>query len=190
MRKGRSRGKTAARRVTASRVVARCRADSRRASEFARCRPTRLRNGPIAGAQPGVAIRRFARRDSLRQRPARPTSRPPGPQCEREVMKRRIRAATSSGCSSTSMWLPPLISRTSRSGKPSASAAVPSVVDTMLSAPRSTSVGVGIFARSGRRSPGSQVAYVAGSNFMRQPPSASRKPSATNERNRSSGMLG
>src|SRR5213593_1618465 len=42
-------------------------------------------------------------------------------------MKSRIARATSCGCSSKSIWLPPLISRTSRLGRPFASATSPSV---------------------------------------------------------------
>jgi hypothetical protein len=66
--------------------------------------------------------------------------------------------ATSSGCSSKTMWLPPLISRTSHLGRPVDSAATPSADVTILSAPRRTSVGRVSRGRQGRRSPGSHVA--------------------------------
>src|SRR2546428_12492059 len=66
-------------------------------------------------------------------------------------MKSRTAAATSSGCSSRSMWLPPLISCTSRLGNPFERSAVPSAEVTMLSAPQRTNVGVGMFGRMDRR---------------------------------------
>src|SRR5947199_4095816 len=90
-------------------------------------------------------------------------------------MNSRIASATSSGCSSKSIWLPPLISRTSRFGSPSESAATPSAEVTLLSDPRRTSVGHATLGRTGRRSPGSHVSYVAGSSFIRQPPSRSEE---------------
>ena len=66
-------------------------------------------------------------------------------------MKSRTAAATSFGCSSGSMWLPPLISCTSRLGNPFERSAVPSAEVTMLSAPRRTNVGVAMFGRMDRR---------------------------------------
>src|SRR2546425_6556941 len=57
-------------------------------------------------------------------------------------MKSRTAAATSSGCSCRSMWLPPLISRTSRLGNPFERSAVPSAEVTMLSAPRRTNAAI------------------------------------------------
>ena len=60
------------------------------------------------------------------------------------------------------MWLPPLISRSSWSRSPSVRAVRPSVEVTILSAPRSISVGVEIAERAGRKSPGSHVPYVSG----------------------------
>src|SRR5436853_1549387 len=66
-------------------------------------------------------------------------------------MKSRTAAATSSGCSSRSTWLPPLISCTSRLGNPFERSAVPSAEVTMLSAPQRTNVGVAMFGRMDRR---------------------------------------
>src|SRR5947199_6981418 len=73
------------------------------------------------------------------------------------------------------MWLPSFISRTSRLGSPLERAANPSAEVTMLSAPRRTSVGHATLGKTGRRSPGSHVSYVAGSSFIRQPPSRSEE---------------